>query len=291
MRGSRVVLLAAVAVVCAGGFLVAFHQPASSPIGPSAARNAQAFQAAAADIADEWTASPAAAIWHDGLILLSDPVISDDGSATDWVYQLPAKRPVPPATAAALFPDGTRLSVRVTTLAEAVRVLAPDPHGQPARITRAVVGTARFLTNHGIATLPAWRLTVLGVPGTVAVAAVAATDLAELPNVGNSAGAPPGLDPPGEQRPANPNSVTVLAEGGCDHGELLVYETKTVVVVAISRPAAVIHHRSDTCGPSANPGFAEHTAPLAYPLGGRPILDIAGYPVLTTVAYLRSLNA
>jgi len=290
MRLSRVLLGIGVLVACGGGIAGSLATQGSGPLSPTAAQNERHFKTVAKQVADEWDRSTASAIWRDRLILLSDPVIHATGADIDWVYRLPARVPAPPKSAPVRFVDGTSMMVSLRAADDAIRMVAPDPHGQPAQITRVALGTARFLTNRGMATVPAWRFSVDGLPEPIIVAAVEPSDLADRPYNRQPIPVPLGLEAPGEQRPVDTGSVTVLVNGACDHSALLVYETDTVVVVGVSRPTAPITKRVGTCGPTPYPGFSTLTAPLSRPLGARALLDVAGYPMITTNPYLRGLN-
>jgi hypothetical protein len=292
MRRSSVLISAISVVACAGMFTactVASRGPSGSGQ-PSAAANQRQFRTTAKQVAEQWNNSAAPAAWRDKLMLLSDSVIRPVEASPDWFYRLPADVPAAPASGSVTFSDGTSLAVPVSGAAAAVKQIAPDPHGQPAQITRAVFGPARFLTNRGIATLPAWHFTVDGVTDPIIVAAVAPSALTDRPFIPHPVAAPIGLDPPGEQWPLDDNSVTVRADGLCSRMVLLVLETDQAIVVGISRPASAVTERTGTCGPSPYSGHVQLTAPLATPIGGRPVLDISGYLVIAADPFMRSLN-
>lgn len=292
MRRSSV-LISVISVVACAGMFTACTVSSRWPSGSgelSAAANQRHFRTTAMQVADQWNNSAAPAAWRDKLILLSDSVIRPVEACVDWFYRVLAHVSVAPESAPVQFADGTSMPVRVTPAAAAVKLIAADPHGQTVQITRAMLGSARFLTNRGLATLPAWRFSVDDVSAPIIVAAVAPSALTERPFIPHPLAVPIGLDAPGEQWPLDDDSVTVRADGACSRMGLLVLETDQAIVVAISRPASAVTERTGTCGPSQFSGHIQLTAPLSAPIGGRPVLDISGYLVIAADPFMRSLN-
>ncbi|WP_214317137.1 hypothetical protein [Nonomuraea sediminis] len=131
-----------------------------------------------------WRSSGAAETWRHGYVPVGDTTAMSPRTAKaledELTWRLRAGNPRGPAYGEIRWDDGSSLRVPLLTAGYVVTELAqsaPRPICGPPEcdiyeVTRAHMTTMRVETNRGPATVPAWRLWVKGVPGTVYQAAV-----------------------------------------------------------------------------------------------------------------------
>jgi len=278
------------------------------------------FERRAAEIVAAWTASPAAAAWHEGFVPLQDLTVLPGGDLPEEVKQaafagwyttdldLDRERP---AAGEVAFDDGTTLAVPVAAAAEAWDAIhqgqpdcpsppppAPSPtvgadpdtptSDQPVpcivlTVTGVEAGTVTVATSRGPARAPAWLFRVAELDEPVARIAVAPEAVVEVPR------SPMPTFPYHEGLA----TATVLVAhdgaeltyrvgvGACDEPpEPLVYETPDVVVVGGSTR---LQPGVTACTDQLL--VEPVTVTLEAPLDGRPVLSAAGEP-LAFAAYL-----
>jgi hypothetical protein len=234
---------------------------------------------------DGWSDFPAGQ--HPRLIVLMYGPVLNPGFRTDEAkmagidagYALAASLPpAPPATLPVTLPDGPAQLPSVDA-AGAFATLrsyeAPkEPHGTPVPLTGVTLGTAKFHTDRGELTLPAWLFTGPDLLDPIALPALSPKAFWRFDRVAAAAAPMPA------KVAADGRTLTVPVPQGasCDGTPAppvgVVKESAGAVAIG-SQPASVAPQRTDCILP-AYLRFVDITVRLAAPLGARVLVDGTG---------------
>lgn len=256
------------------------------------------FSARAEVVAGSLRQQGALAQWRTELIVLEPalrmPASTIESEKLAWTTGLVTLGPGVGNTASkatARWADGSR-EVGVVGAADALRGSSTvggsacpaegvDPC--PLVVTKAVLGTDTFSTNHGPTTLPVWQFSTQGSSEPVVVVAVRGEDLAPLPTAADSAANPEGIAPVGNIVAAQGTSLTFTAV----HIECPPSLTAQVVefddVVVVGAVASAKAGDQATGLPSCRELAAVEpvTVQLGQPLGQRPVVSAASGEIVT----------
>lgn len=276
--GFRYAAIAGIAVV--GLVLLTGCGRGSTPGGGGAAEGQ--FAARAAEVAQAWRAgggTDSARLIALGELTQVDGFETDDLKQAFLEGRIGVRGALPElgGTGVVTTSDGKTFPVRTMGATEAASVLVPDQGlrdcGPDAKcpgmvITAATMGTTEVLTNHGLATVPAWRFTVEGMSTPIVRVAIRAQDLGAEPAVPEPGPSPLTTTVWLDQVSADGREVTYRIQiGACDRNPRpLVQEFADIVVLA-----GITDGFDGACVAMAK--LLPVTVTLSQPVGARPLVD------------------
>ncbi|MDG9675134.1 hypothetical protein [Micromonospora sp. DH14] len=304
----RLAVLLVLPLLLTAGCAATDAGPADAPPGP--ARDAEAFDQRAAEVAEAWRPGPD---WRTGYVplegptlLTGDPGFTPDTEAAFRAGWYRAQVPIPPTRVGGeiRFPDG-RLTLPLVSAAEAYRQLdtgdpqpcpgrpkqpgrptpggptvEPGPDGWvtsstqtaclPLTVTAVTFDTVPVRTSRGVAQVPAWLFTIEELTARVARLAVAPTGVTKVP------------EPTAPARPLPDGLVAAQDLAAVDDTRLTVRlgvgacDTGITPLVWERPDAVVVGGRvtRPTGECIALLKLEPVTVTLATPLGARPVLDV-----------------